>query len=67
MEKEIFTTKEGIDVIYQHVKNVNGVVFEIHFKAGGLNDPKGKAGIANFCEHAFMGFSTDRHTRAERV
>lgn len=67
MEKEIFTTKEGIEVIYQHVKNVNGVVFEIHFKAGGLNDPKGKAGLAHFCEHAIMGFSTDRHTRAERV
>ena len=66
MEIERFKTQEGVEAVYQHIKGVNGVVFELHFQAGGINDPKGKAGLAHFCEHAFMGFSTDKHTREER-
>lgn len=57
---------EGITVLYEYIENIKGVEFDIHFNAGAANDPIGKAGVAHFCEHALMGWSTKRYGRKER-
>lgn len=67
MEQKIFKSKDGITVLYEFVPDIKGVVIELHFGAGANNDPIGKAGLAHFCEHVLMGFSTKRHTRDERT
>ncbi len=67
MEQSIFKSKDGIIVLYEYIPDIKGVVMELHFKAGGNNDPIGKAGLAHFCEHVLMGFSTKRHSREERT
>ena len=58
--------KNKFKILYNQIKSVTGVYFELNFKAGGYNDPKGKAGTAHFCEHALMGFSTKNRVRTER-
>ena len=66
MKYKQFKTRDGITVLSAYINNINGVLFELHFKAGAYNDPIGKAGLAHFCEHALMGFSTKTHTREQR-
>ncbi len=66
MQNRIFKSKDGITIIYEYIPNIKGVVFELHFKAGSNNDPIGKAGLAHFCEHVLMGFSTKKHSREQR-
>lgn len=66
MRYKVFQTKEGIRVVSEYCKDIKGVIFQLNFYAGALNDPKGKAGLAHFCEHALMSFSTKNHTRKER-
>ena len=66
MRYKVFQTKEGIRVVSEYCKDIKGIIFQLNFYAGALNDPKGKAGLAHFCEHALMSFSTKNHTRKER-
>ncbi len=66
MKDKLYTTNDGITVIYSPVKNITGVQFELSFAAGALNDPAGKAGLAHFCEHILMGCGTKRFTREEK-
>ena len=63
---KIINYKNKFKILYQRIKNINGVYFEIKFNAGGFNDFKGKAGLAHFCEHVLMGFSTKTHSKLER-
>ena len=67
MKPKLLKTKEGVKVIIEKRTDVKGIIFELHFSAGALSDPIGKSGLAHFCEHAIMGFSTKKHTRAERA
>ena len=39
-------------------KQVKGIFVDINFNAGSINDPKGKQGLAHFCEHAICSFPT---------
>lgn len=66
MKPKLLKTKEGVKVIFERCTDVKGIVFELHFNAGALNDPIGKCGLAHFCEHAIMGFATKKHSRVER-
>lgn len=67
MKTKVVFLKNGIKLIHTYVKEVNGVDLQLIFQAGALNDPKGKAGLAHFCEHALSSaFSTEKHTRNER-
>lgn len=63
---KIINYKNKFKILYKQIKAVTGVYFELKFKAGGYNDPKGKGGTAHFCEHALMGFSTKNRTRTDR-
>ena len=63
---KIINYKNKFKILYQRIKNINGVYFEIKFNAGGFNDFKGKAGLAHFCEHVLMGFSTKTYSKLER-
>lgn len=48
-------------------KQVKGIFVDINFNAGSINDPKGKQGLAHFCEHAICSFPTKRFaTRLEK-
>ncbi len=67
MEQTVFKSKDGITIISEYIPNIKGVIFELHFKAGSNNDTLGKSGLAHFCEHVLMGFSTKKHTRDERT
>ncbi len=67
MKTKVLNLKNNIRLIYTYVKDVNGVDVQLCFKAGALNDPKGKSGLAHFCEHALSSaFSTEKHSRNER-
>ena len=67
MKTKILNLKNNVKLIHTYTKDVNGVEMEFTFKAGSLNDPKGKEGLAHFCEHALINaFSTEKHTRNER-
>lgn len=67
MKQEVFKTKDGITVINQYISDIQGICFKLSFNAGAYNDPIGKGGLAHFCEHALMSFSTDRFSRDEKV
>ena len=54
MKTKILNLKNNVKLIHTYTKDVNGVEMEFTFKAGSLNDPKGKEGLAHFCEHALI-------------
>ena len=67
MKTKLLNLKNNVKLIYTYVKDVNGVDVQLCFNAGALNDPKGKSGLAHFCEHAVSSaFSTQKHNRNER-
>lgn len=67
MKTKIVNLKNNVKLIHTYTKDVSGVELKLTFHAGALNDPKGKEGLAHFCEHAMINaFSTDKHTRNER-
>lgn len=53
-------------LLYTPVKGVQGVHIYLDFFAGSLNDPKGKLGVAHFCEHILAGFDTTNLKKEER-
>ena len=66
MKNNIIKLNNGITVLYKKIKNINGVVFDLIFKAGSYNDYIGKSGLAHFCEHILMGFPTKSATKMQR-
>lgn len=66
MKTEIFNLKHGGKVLFNRQKDVQGITVQFYFNGGSFNDPKGKLGVAHFCEHAFCNFPTAKMTREER-
>lgn len=66
MKSKIVNLKYGAKLIHSYVSDVEGVFIKFIFKSGCLNDPKGKSGLAHFCEHALESFSTNLYSRKER-
>lgn len=66
MDVKILKSKDGITIINEYIKDIKGISMRLSFMAGGFNDPIGKAGLAHFCEHALLGFSTSRYERNEK-
>ena len=56
----------GSKVLYTPIKSVQGVHIYFEFAAGSFNDPKGKLGVAHFCEHILAGFATTNKTQEQR-
>lgn len=68
MKTKIIELKDGAKLFYTPDKSIRGIHIDLGFRAGSINDPKGKLGVAHFCEHAFAGdFSTDKFTSEELV
>ena len=66
MKTEIINLKGGAKLLFNRQTDVNGIDIRFNFKAGALNDPIGKLGVAHFCEHALCSFSNAKMTRDER-
>jgi len=66
LKTKLIDYKNGLKVLFNKQKDVQGLSVWFYFKAGSINDPKGKLGVAHFCEHAFCSFPNDKMTRTER-
>jgi predicted Zn-dependent peptidase len=66
MNPSITNLKGGAKLIFDRQTAINGIAIKIIFSAGALNDPKGKLGVAHFCEHAICSFSNENLSREEK-
>ncbi|MBO5395028.1 MAG: insulinase family protein [Clostridia bacterium] len=66
MKTQLIKLKGGAKLLYVPVKGVQGLHVYLDFNAGAYNDPKGKLGVAHFCEHILAGFDTKSRTKEER-
>lgn len=68
MKTKIIDLKDGAKLFYSPDLSIRGIHIDLGFRAGSINDPKGKLGVAHFCEHAFAGdFSTNKYSSEELV
>ncbi len=66
MKTQLVNLKGGAKLLFNRQSEINGINVEFIFKAGSLNDPMGKLGVAHFCEHALCSFSNAKMTKKER-
>ena len=66
MKTQIINLKGGAKLLFNRQTEINGICLEFTFKAGSLNDPMGKLGVAHFCEHALCDFANAKMTKKER-
>lgn len=66
MKTQIINLKGGAKLLFNRQTEINGICLEFTFKAGALNDPMGKLGVAHFCEHALCDFANAKMTKKER-
>lgn len=67
METKIYTLKNNRKLIFYPRKETNGILIDLQFKAGAINDFPNKQGLAHFCEHAIFSFSTKDKTYEEKT
>lgn len=66
MKTQLVNLKGGARLLFNKQTEINGISVVFTFNAGAINDPKGKLGVAHFCEHALAGFENAKMTREER-
>ena len=66
MKPCLVNLKGGAKVLFDRQTDVNGISVSFIFRAGAINDPAGKLGVAHFCEHALCSFANAKMTRVER-
>lgn len=67
MKTQLINLKGGAKLLFNRQTEINGINIEFNFKAGALNDPMGKLGVAHFCEHALCDFANAKMTKKERA
>ena len=67
MNTKLINLKDGGKFLYSPRKNAKAISVVFYFKAGAINDPSNKKGLAHFCEHAVFSFSTNRLDREQRL
>lgn len=68
METKVIPLQHKAHLYVATNKEINGIFVDINFKAGSINDPKNRQGLAHFCEHAIFSFPTKRFaTRLEKM
>ena len=63
MKTKLIKLNNGGELLYSPRKNAKAISVVFYFKAGAINDKKNKKGLAHFCEHAVMSFSTTTKTQ----
>ena len=63
MKTKLIKLNNGGELLYSPRKNAKAISVVFYFKAGAINDPSNKKGLAHFCEHAVMSFSTTTKTQ----
>lgn len=60
---KVIRYENGMKLIYERDKEIEGVAVDFYFKAGSLNDPKGKQGLAHLTEHCLCSLSNKIYDR----
>ncbi len=66
MKTKLFHLKSGGKLLFYPRKTSKGIIINLNFKAGLINDFKEKYGLAHFCEHSIFSFSTNTMTAEKR-
>lgn len=67
MKTKLIKLNNGGELLYSPRKNAKAISVVFYFKAGAINDPSNKKGLAHFCEHAVFSFSTNNLDREQRL
>lgn len=60
---KVIRYENGMKLIYERDKEIEGVAIDFYFRAGSLNDPKGKQGLAHLTEHCLCSLSNKIYDR----
>ena len=63
MKTKLIKLNNGGELLYYPRRTSRATMITLTFKAGYLNEPYNKKGLAHFCEHAIMSFSTKTKTQ----
>lgn len=63
MKTKLIKLNNGGKLLYYPRRTNRATMITLAFKAGYLNEPYSKKGLAHFCEHAVMSFSTTTKTQ----
>lgn len=66
MKTQLVNLKAGGKLLFNKQTEVNGISVVFSFNAGAINDPKGKLGVAHFCEHLIYSFPNAKMSRQEK-
>lgn len=63
--RTVQTLANGLRVVAVHMPHLHSAELALYIKAGGRNDPPGKAGLAHFVEHMIFRGTADYPTSTE--
>ncbi len=67
MKSQLINLKGGAKLLFNRQTEINGIHIEFCFRAGALNDPIGKLGVAHFCEHALYSFTDAKREKKDKI